>query len=85
MRDQLADLAEPDDAQGLVGQLDALRQRGVPVAYTGFEGEQHGFRQAANIRRSLDGELSFYAQVFGFDLPSAEQIAPIEVENLPKG
>ena len=52
--------------------VDALRAKGVPVAYVTFEGEQHGFRQAANIRRALDGELSFYAQVFGFELPAAE-------------
>ena len=47
-----------------------------------FEGEQHGFRQAANIRRALDAELSFYAQVFGFELPAAEGIEPVEVDNL---
>lgn len=60
----------------------ALRAKGVPVAYVAFEGEQHGFRQAANIRRALDGELSFYAQVLGFDLPPDEAIEPIAVENL---
>jgi dipeptidyl aminopeptidase/acylaminoacyl peptidase len=48
----------------------ALRARGVPVTYMAFEGEQHGFRQAATIRRALDAELSFYAQVLGFDLPA---------------
>ena len=26
-----------------------------------FSGEQHGFRKAANIQRSLDAELQFYA------------------------
>jgi len=62
--------------------VDALRTRGVPVAYVAFPGEQHGFRQAANIRRALDGELSFYAQVFGFPLPAGEGIEPVEVENL---
>ena len=54
--------------------VDALRAKGVPVAYLAFEGEQHGFRRAENIRRALDGELSFYAQVFGFTLPEAEGI-----------
>jgi dipeptidyl aminopeptidase/acylaminoacyl peptidase len=62
--------------------VDALRARGVPVAYLAFEGEQHGFRQAANIRRALDGELSFYSQVFGFALPADEGIEPLPVENL---
>ena len=62
--------------------VDALRTRGVPVAYLAFEGEQHGFRQAVNIRRALDGELSFYSQVFGFALPADEGIEPLTVENL---
>jgi dipeptidyl aminopeptidase/acylaminoacyl peptidase len=73
------EIVPPNQAEMIVG---ALRRRGVPVAYVTFEGEQHGFRQAANIRRSLDGELSFYAQVFGFPLPAAERIVPIIVENL---
>ena len=62
--------------------VDALRSQGVPVTYVAFEGEQHGFRQAPNIRRALDGELSFYAQVFGFPLPADEGIEPVPVENL---
>ncbi len=73
------EVVPPNQAEMIVG---ALRQRGVPVAYVAFEGEQHGFRQAANIRRALDAELSFYAQVFGFELPAAEGIEPVEVENL---
>ena len=48
----------------------ALREKGVPHAYLLFAGEQHGFRKAENIRAALDGELSFYAQVCGFDLPA---------------
>ena len=51
----------------------------VAGAYLLFAGEQHGFRKAANIRAALDGELSFYAQVWGFDLPADEDIAPIPV------
>ncbi|MBW0105202.1 S9 family peptidase [Pseudonocardia sp. KRD291] len=62
--------------------VDALRARKVPVAYLLFEGEQHGFRKAENIRHALDAELSFYAQVFGFDLPPEEGIEPVTVENL---
>jgi dipeptidyl aminopeptidase/acylaminoacyl peptidase len=59
-----------------------LRERKVPVAYLVFEGEQHGFRRAENIRRALDAELSFYAQVLGFDLPAGEGIEPVVVDNL---
>jgi dipeptidyl aminopeptidase/acylaminoacyl peptidase len=44
----------------------ALQAKGVPVAYSEFEGEQHGFRKAENIVRSLESELAFYGRVFGF-------------------
>jgi len=44
----------------------ALQRRGVPVAYVEFEGEQHGFRKAESIVRSLEAELAFYGEVFGF-------------------
>ena len=60
--------------------VEALREKRIPVAYISFEGEQHGFRQAANIKRALDGELYFYSRVFGFDL--ADEIEPVEIENL---
>ncbi|MFI6170667.1 prolyl oligopeptidase family serine peptidase [Nocardia sp. NPDC051052] len=62
--------------------VDALRARRIPVAFLVFEGEQHGFRRAENIRRALDAELSFYSQVFGFTLPADEAIKPVTVENL---
>jgi dipeptidyl aminopeptidase/acylaminoacyl peptidase len=60
--------------------VEALRGKGLPVAYLTFEGEQHGFRQAANIQRALDGELCFYSRIFGFDL--AEAVAPVAIWNL---
>ncbi len=72
-------IVPPNQSQMIV---DALRARGVPVAYLLFAGEQHGFRQAANIRRALDAELAFYARLFGFTLPAAEGIEPVPVDNL---
>ncbi len=60
--------------------VDALRQRGVPVAYLAFAGEQHGFRQAETIKRALEAELFFYARVLGFDPPA--EIGPVEIQNL---
>ncbi len=45
---------------------DALRARGVPVAYLAFPGEQHGFRQAATLIAVAEAELAFYGRVFGF-------------------
>jgi dienelactone hydrolase len=41
--------------------VEALRRNGNAVGYFLFVGEQHGFRQAANIKRCLDAELTFYA------------------------
>jgi dipeptidyl aminopeptidase/acylaminoacyl peptidase len=70
-------IVPPAQSEAIVG---ALRSTGVPVAYLLFEGEQHGFRRAENVRRALDAELSFYAQVLGF--PLDEAITPVEVENL---
>jgi dipeptidyl aminopeptidase/acylaminoacyl peptidase len=67
----------PNQAELMVA---ALRAKGLPVAYLPFEGEQHGFRQAANIRRALDAELTFYAQIFGFAL--ADAVEPVAIENL---
>jgi dipeptidyl aminopeptidase/acylaminoacyl peptidase len=56
----------------------ALRARGIPVAYVPFEGEGHGFRRLENIQRSLEAELFFYAQVFGFQ--QADEVAAVEIE-----
>ena len=60
--------------------FEAVRAKGLPVAYLPFAGEQHGFRQAANIKAALDAELYFYAKVFGFEL--AEAVEPVQIENL---
>jgi dipeptidyl aminopeptidase/acylaminoacyl peptidase len=57
-----------------------LRARGVPVAYLAFEGEQHGFRRAETIKRSLEAELYFYSRVFGFDI--ADPVEPVPIENM---
>jgi len=43
---------------------DAVRKKGIKVKYVAFEGEQHGFRKAENIIRSLEEELAFYRDVF---------------------
>ncbi|HKR00012.1 MAG TPA: S9 family peptidase [Pyrinomonadaceae bacterium] len=67
----------PNQAEMMV---DALRAKGLPVAYVPFAGEQHGFRRAENIKRALDGELYFYSRVFGFEL--ADEVEPVPIENL---
>jgi dipeptidyl aminopeptidase/acylaminoacyl peptidase len=66
-------------AQSLM-MFDAVKKKGLPTAYVSFEGEQHGFRQAKNIKRAFDGELYFYSKVFHFDL--ADPVEPVQIENL---
>ena len=67
----------PNQAEVMV---DALRNKGLPVAYLPFEGEQHGFRKAENIKRALEAELYFYSRILGFDL--VEPVEPVDIENL---
>jgi dipeptidyl aminopeptidase/acylaminoacyl peptidase len=61
--------------------VDALKKRGLPVACILYEGEQHGFRRAETIRRSLDAELYFYSRILNFRAPA--DIQPVEIFNLP--
>jgi dipeptidyl aminopeptidase/acylaminoacyl peptidase len=56
--------------------VEALAANGVPHAYLPFEGEQHGFRIAANIVRALEAELWFYGRVFAFT--PADEIEPVD-------
>jgi dipeptidyl aminopeptidase/acylaminoacyl peptidase len=60
--------------------VEALRKNKISVAYIAFEGEQHGFRKAENIKRSLEAELYFYSKVFGFAI--ADPVEPVPIENL---
>ena len=68
----------PSQAERMV---EVLRAKHLPVAYLAFEGEQHGFRKAETIQRTLEAELYFYSRVFGF--PLSEEIQPVEIDNLP--
>ncbi len=58
---------------------EAVRQKGLPVAYIAYEGEGHGFRQADTIQHSTLAELAFFGRVFGF-VP-ADSVPDIEVVN----
>lgn len=58
---------------------EALRAKGIPFAYVAFEGEQHGFRQAATIKRVAEAELWFYGRVLGFG--PGDEIEPVKLEN----
>ncbi|MEG4806939.1 S9 family peptidase [Microcoleus sp. F8-D3] len=67
----------PNQAEMMV---EILKAKGLPVAYVAYEGEQHGFRRAENIKRTLDGEFYFYSRVFKFEL--AEPVEEVQIYNL---
>ncbi|HXI45704.1 MAG TPA: prolyl oligopeptidase family serine peptidase [Candidatus Acidoferrales bacterium] len=67
----------PSEAERIV---DALFERRVPHGYLLFPGEDHGFRSKEAIIASFSAELSFYAQVFGFE--PADPIAKLEIRFL---
>lgn len=60
--------------------VEALEAKGLPFAYLPFEGEQHGFRAAEHIQAAAEAELSFYAQVFGFE--PGDPIPKLAIRNL---
>jgi dipeptidyl aminopeptidase/acylaminoacyl peptidase len=51
-------IVPPNQAEAMV---EALKAKGLPFQYLLFEGEQHGFRRAQTIKRTLDAELYFYS------------------------
>jgi dipeptidyl aminopeptidase/acylaminoacyl peptidase len=67
----------PDQTERMV---EALRAKGIAVAYVAFGDEAHGFRRAENVERALTAELAFYARVFGFT--PADGLAPLVIDNL---
>ena len=66
----------PNQAESMV---EALKSRGLQVAYIAYQGEQHGFRKAENIKRTLEAELYFYSKIFRFELP--EEITSVDIYN----
>ena len=74
----LEDKVVPPNQAELI--VDAMRNKGLPVAYLAYEGEQHGFRMGKNIKRTLEAELYFYSRIFGFEL--ADPVEPVPIENL---
>jgi len=74
----LEDKVVPPDQSERIFQ--AVKAKGLPVAYIAYEWEQHGFRRAENIKRSYEAELYFYSKIFHFNL--ADRIEPVTIENL---
>jgi len=71
------EVVPPTQAELIVA---ALRERRIPHAYLLFEGEGHGFRKADTIIASLEAELSFYAQILGFE--PGDHIPRLAIEHL---
>ena len=69
----------PSQAQAMAA---SLREERLPVALVEFAGEGHGFRDPDAIVRAAELELSFLAQLWGYD--PAERLPVLEVENLPR-
>jgi dipeptidyl aminopeptidase/acylaminoacyl peptidase len=67
----------PDQSEKI---YEAVKAKRLPVAYIAYEWEQHGFRRAENIKRSIEAELYFYSKIFHFN--PAEQIEPVKIDNL---
>jgi dienelactone hydrolase len=68
----------PNQAELMV---EALREKGLPVAYLLFPGEGHGFRKAATIEAALEAERAFFCHIFGIE--PEEGLKPLTIENLP--
>ena len=53
-----------------------LAAHGIRHAYIAFAGESHGFRKAETVIASLEAELAFYGEIFGFTPPG---VPPVEL------
>uniref|UniRef100_A0A7N0V1S4 Peptidase S9 prolyl oligopeptidase catalytic domain-containing protein n=1 Tax=Kalanchoe fedtschenkoi TaxID=63787 RepID=A0A7N0V1S4_KALFE len=67
----------PDQARTI---YKALKEKGLPVALVEYEGEQHGFRKAENIKFTLEQQMVFFARLVGH-FKVADDIVPIHIDN----
>ncbi|KAI3523037.1 hypothetical protein L1887_01092 [Cichorium endivia] len=58
----------------------ALKSKGLPVALVEYEGEQHGFRMAENIKFTLEQQMVFFARLVGH-FKVADEFTPIKIDN----
>ncbi|KAL6572317.1 hypothetical protein OROMI_013275 [Orobanche minor] len=68
----------PDQARKI---YHALKEKGLPVALVEYEGEQHGFCKAENIKFTLEQQMVFFARLVGH-FQVADDLTPIKVDNL---
>ena len=65
-------IVPPSQSEAIAADLAAHR---IPYAYISFAGESHGFRRAETVIASLEAELAFYGQIFGFTPPDVPPLA----------
>jgi dipeptidyl aminopeptidase/acylaminoacyl peptidase len=63
----------PSQSEAIAADLAA---HGIRHAYIAFAGESHGFRKAETVIASLEAELAFYGEIFGFTPPG---VPPLEL------
>ncbi len=68
----------PEQSRSMVH---SLKTRGVPVSYSEFANEGHGFRSAETIIEVLESEYAFYARVLG--LEPDQVLREIKIDNWP--
>ncbi len=66
-------IVPPSQAEAIAADLAA---HGIRYAYISFAGESHGFRKAETLIASLEAELAFYGEIFGFTPPD---VPPLEL------
>ncbi|MGH3297196.1 MAG: prolyl oligopeptidase family serine peptidase [Trebonia sp.] len=66
-------IVPPSQSEAIAADLAA---HGIRYAYIAFPGESHGFRKAETVIASLEAELAFYGEIFGFTPPG---VPPIEL------
>ncbi|KAI7754611.1 hypothetical protein M8C21_018200, partial [Ambrosia artemisiifolia] len=58
----------------------ALKSKGLPVALVEYEGEQHGFRLAENIKFTLEQQMVFFARLVG-RFKVADEFKSVKIDN----
>ncbi|UCH96250.1 MAG: S9 family peptidase [Candidatus Aminicenantes bacterium] len=61
--------------------VEAIKDKGKPVAYIEYANEQHGFLMAKDIKGSLEAEFYFYSRMLNFE--PADKLAPVDIYNWP--
>jgi dipeptidyl aminopeptidase/acylaminoacyl peptidase len=59
--------------------FEALKEKKIPTGILIFEGEGHGFKKADTIKKSLDAQLYFYADILGIELSEPFKNPPVAI------